>query len=945
MGESHSKSEPLYANKDFSQSCGNVMYKSYIEQPLWGKIFAFAPVGLTIAGLDGFYREVNPSFLRLTGYSEQEIKRQKILDITHPDDIPQNSYLLNQILTDQIKDYQFEKRMIRKDGEIVWVRNTVALSRDERGIPLNIITVTEDITERRLAEQTLRSSEARLRATFNYTSVGISLISLGLGFEDVNPALGKMLGYTQAELLTLSIRDVTHPDYRAREVKGCQELLTSEVPFFSINKKCLRKDGSVFWVQNTVSIIRDDEGNPINFAAVTEDTTSRILAEESYHRSQEKLALAVSVSKVGFFNWEVKHDRVEFSKQMAEDFGISGEPLTLAELVSIVHFDDQLILAKMIRQHLNGEEAAPLECRILRKDGTVLWVEIKGHVTFDEYGDPIRFFGTSLDISERRRIDEVLRNGEEKVRVAEERVRLAIEAARIGVWDYSLTTKSLTLSEPACEILYFDKIASINIDALLNGVHPQDREQVQTTVEKAVKPEHRGNFTLTTRFIVANHQVRWIKLVGKTLYETKEDRSERQAVRLLGALLDVTEQVQMEEELKAAKNSAEVANATKSEFLANMSHEIRTPLSAILGFSDLMLDNHSSLKEREHYLRTIIRNGRTLMHIIDDILDLSKVEAGRLDLEKVNIPFYRFLEDVTDLFRENARSKDIAVELQIDAGVPTLISSDPTRLRQILINLIGNAIKFTELGGVTIKAISFVDSAGQQQITISIHDTGIGLTEEQSNRLFQPFTQADNSTTRRFGGTGLGLYLAKRLALALRGDITLLNGKPMEGCTFQLTFAFEKPKAYLPQETSDFERVNFDQPALKGLKILVAEDAFDNQLLIHTILSGCGAKVEVANNGLEAVYMASHSDFDIILMDLQMPKMDGYEATETLRRQGYQKPILALTAHAMIEERQRTRRAGCDAHLTKPLNPKELVDTILSFIQMRYPFGSEAIHF
>jgi CheY-like chemotaxis protein/anti-sigma regulatory factor (Ser/Thr protein kinase) len=298
------------------------------------------------------------------------------------------------------------------------------------------------------------------------------------------------------------------------------------------------------------------------------------------------------------------------------------------------------------------------------------------------------------------------------------------------------------------------------------------------------------------------------------------------------------------------------------------------------------------------------------------------------------------MEEVTDLFREKARVKDIYITLDVAETVPIVVSSDPTRLRQILINLIGNAVKFTDSGGVTVKVESFFDSRKQLHLSIQVEDTGIGLTEEQQKRIFQPFTQADNSTTRRFGGTGLGLYLAKRLAMALNGDIELKNCGLGHGCTFQLQFVAEMPKAYLAHEVFDQERVRFEESPLRGLNILVAEDAFDNQLLIETILIGCGAKVVLANNGLDAVYKASHDNFDIVLMDLQMPKMDGYEATETLRRQGYVKPILALTAHAMVEERQRTRRAGCDAHLTKPLDPKDLVDKIVTFVRKPYPYFS-----
>ncbi|MBC7533780.1 MAG: PAS domain S-box protein [Oligoflexus sp.] len=911
-------------------------HKNSTDPTLWSKVFAFAPVGVAIVGLNGYYKEANPAFLRLTGYTESELKKFHILDITHEDDIAQNKYLLEKLVKSELKNFRFEKRIIAKTAEIVWVRNTVALCRDEEDRPVNIVTVSEDITEQRQAEITIRNAEARLRATVTYTSVGISLMDLDLNFEDVNPAMCRMLGYKREELLKLNVTDVTHLDYRDAVSQSCQELLTSDTTFVRINKKCIRNDGSYFWAQNTLSIIKDENSKPINFVAVTEDTTSRVLAEQGLHRSQEKLALALCVSKVGFFNWDIFGDKVEFSKQVAEDFGLDGEPINLQGLLDIIHPDDRVKLSDMIQEFLKGDETGPKECRVLRPDGEIVWVDLKGHMTFDSDGRPLRFFGTSINITERKRIEDELRSGEERLRIFEERMRLATEAAKIGVWDLNPCTQALALSERAREILRLDSNGCSHSIKILRNILPEDRPLVKKSYREAMVPKGPGIFNVTNRFVTRNKSIRWLHSIGRTHFQGEGE--ERRAVRLLGTILDVTEQVQMEEALKAAKNAAEVANATKSAFLANMSHEIRTPLSAILGFSDLLLDNHYTVEEREHYLKTIIRNGRTLMHIIDDILDLSKVEAGHLDLEKVNIPFYKFMEEITDLFREKARSKDIFIELQVEECVPTLISSDPTRLRQILINLIGNAVKFTDIGGITVKVGSKFDEDNLLHLIISVHDTGIGLTEEQIQRIFKPFTQADNSTTRRFGGTGLGLYLAKRFALALGGDITLSDCNLGQGCTFELNFVAEMAKPYLGHEVFDQDRLNIEDMPLEGLKILVAEDAFDNQLLIHTILTGCGASVEIANNGLEAVYKASHGDFDIVLMDLQMPKMDGYEATESLRRQGYSKPILALTAHAMVEERQKTRRAGCDAHLTKPLDPKKLIEKIIVYAKKPFPF-------
>lgn len=299
-------------------------------------------------------------------------------------------------------------------------------------------------------------------------------------------------------------------------------------------------------------------------------------------------------------------------------------------------------------------------------------------------------------------------------------------------------------------------------------------------------------------------------------------------------------------------------------------------------------------------------------------------------MEKVEFSFYQLVDDVTDIFRERTKSKGIYLRSNISEVVPTKIISDPTRLRQILINIIGNAVKFTQSGGVTIN-VKANNTETETNITINVQDTGIGLNEEQKEKLFVPFMQADNSTTRKFGGTGLGLALSSRLANALGGNIEIEKCIPGKGCTFIVTFtaALPQPEVIIA-DSEDRKSETYEQSSSERLplRILVADDAPDNQQLVRIILQRYGYTVEAAKNGLEAVKMALKGNFDLILMDIQMPLMDGYEATRQLRASGYKQPIIALTAHAMAEERARTIAAGCNGHLTKPLDKIELLRTI-----------------
>jgi signal transduction histidine kinase len=385
-------------------------------------------------------------------------------------------------------------------------------------------------------------------------------------------------------------------------------------------------------------------------------------------------------------------------------------------------------------------------------------------------------------------------------------------------------------------------------------------------------------------------------------------------------------------QLLQSKRAAESANVAKSNFLANMSHEIRTPLGVILGFSTMLKESGIGQTEREQYVETILRNGNALTKIIDDILDLAKVEAGQVEIEDIPFSLYDLMIEAIDIFKDKAKLKGIFLLLEIEKDVPTRICSDPTRIRQILINLVGNALKFTSEGGVRVCVGSAMGPKGILRITIDVKDSGIGLSEEQRAKLFQPFVQADNTTTRKFGGTGLGLVLSQKLSCALGGSLEITKCGVGEGCTFRTVFP-----ATVPKKKKKTPKLGQKSPkglrlTLQGLRILVADDSPDNLLLVSRILIKNGATVDTAPDGEFAVKMALAGSYDAALMDIQMPGLDGYGATAALLEKGYKPPIIALTAHAMAEERTRTELAGFAAHLTKPLDPKELVDTIKSLV-------------
>lgn len=397
------------------------------------------------------------------------------------------------------------------------------------------------------------------------------------------------------------------------------------------------------------------------------------------------------------------------------------------------------------------------------------------------------------------------------------------------------------------------------------------------------------------------------------------------------AIRDISDRKRAQEELRKAREVAEAASRSKSEFLANMSHEIRTPLAGILGFAEMIALYCNSSEERKSYLDKIRRCADTLTELINDILDLSKVEAGALKVELLSINTVSEIETVVGLFQHVAAEKHISFDVRYERPIPDWIISDPTRLRQILSNLLGNAIKFTDQGGVSLHV--FTDKKDSNRLCFAVKDSGVGLTPEQQTRLFQPFSQADSSTTRKFGGTGLGLALSRRLAKALDGELTLVDSARGKGSIFQLSIPIQ-PKGIVATETAAIEdpptgtEERASWPRLDNVRILVAEDNSDNQEMLNRFLGAQGAIVETASNGRTALNLAKGGTFHVILMDVQMPELDGYEVTKQLRKDNITTPIIALTAHAMNDEREKSFASGCNEFLTKPLNVKKLIYTV-----------------
>jgi PAS domain S-box-containing protein len=530
----------------------------------------------------------------------------------------------------------------------------------------------------------------------------------------------------------------------------------------------------------------------------------------------------------------------------------------------------------------------------------------------------------------------VLRDITEKRRGEQNQTRLAgiVEMSEDAILSFGMTGL-ITSWNRGAESLYGYPASEMIGESVCRLMPPEGLAELEQIFQNAAAKRQVGHF----------ETVRLAKNGSRILVSLSASHLSDSAGRVVGVSTiarDISQFKRVERELQSARDVAEAATRAKSEFLANVSHEVRTPLTAILGFAELLLGASISDSERLNYLMTVRRNGEHLLSVLDDVLDFSKIEAGKMTVELIATSPTQILHEVTSLMRVRAIDKGLELNLEYQTPIPVEVISDPTRLKQILLNLVSNAIKFTREGSVKILASCEGPKTAQPRLIIRILDTGIGMSQQELDGLFKPFAQADTSTTRRFGGTGLGLGICRPLALALGGEISVAT-TPGQGSCFSLTLKL--PPLSSMSMVSD---VLFSVPLRKGAtktaisrrlagSVLLAEDGPDNQLLIASILRKRGASVTVAENGRLAIdlCMAATRDekpYDLILMDMQMPEVDGHAATAYLRAKGYRGPIVALTANAMAGERERCLKSGCTDYMTKPIQMGSFLNLVVAYL-------------
>ncbi len=880
---------------------------------------------------------VNEGFTRTTGYELQEVAGKLIGSLFHCEQTEPKTHERLQQAIDVGIAFHGEMLNRRKDGQEYWSEVEFQPIFNDSQEVREYVVIARDITEQTIERR-------RLQSVFAAVSEGIVLQNTSGEIVECNIAAERILGLT---LNQLQGRTSMAPGGQAINEDG--SLLPNEQQPAMITLRTGKPvrtfvfgihtpQGTNRWISVNSEPIFDSSGKISSVVTSFADITP-------FREQSQRLHVIVGASKIGTWDWEIPTGRLVFNEHWAEMLGYELNELEphVSTLEKVLDPDQHSQACSVSQQHIAGEtEEYRNEIRLQRKNGSYAWVLTAGKIVSRlADGNPNRMVGIHLDITESKR-------NETQLKELTERYVAVTTGTSDGLWDWDCRSEYCWYSDRFWTLLGYPDGGPYPAPMLKSFNDHLNPEDINATWEAVRRHQIDGiEFDHECRLRHKNGEYRWFRGRGATQFD-----AHGRPIRMAGSIQDIHDLKSTQTSLIEANIRAEAANAAKSEFLANMSHEIRTPMTAILGFADLLLneiDAEIGIPTRVEYVDTIRRNGEHLLEIINDVLDISKIEAGKISMENVAVNPKTLVHEVVSMMSVKAHAKGLQLVVHCEPKVSAKIQTDPVRLRQILVNLIGNAIKFTESGSVTIKVCC---DAPKQNLHVAIQDTGIGLTDSQISRLFGAFEQADSTTTRKYGGTGLGLFISKRLAEMLGGRITVAScvGK---GSTFTASVA-TGPVSIDPipdhLATAKIEPVNSISNVgvakanlpLAGMRILLAEDGPDNQRLISLVLRKAGAEVQIAENGKLAIEMLTTDGtlngslihpcpFDLFLSDMQMPEMDGYTATRWLRAHGSEMPIVALTAHAMNDDIKLSIDAGCNAHATKPINKAALVAICLEW--------------
>lgn len=820
--------------------------------------------------------------------------------------------------------------------------------RDDEGRVTHLIPSAIDILDRKEAEAAVVESERKLQLGIDVAALTLAEVDYETDQIELSQEAARLYGFGD-HAVTVSRDDVHalfHPEDRDLMMSAIHHSLASiDNGEISHRHRIVLPGGEIRWLDIRKRVFYDESVSPpkpIRGTLVARDVTQEVQFQNQLHESRQRLTLAMESARMGAFEWQPDTDIAHWDDQWCDVIGIDRQSPRMGKtLFDLIHPDDVQHVKESLPYGTNDRKDYKVEFRVIRPDGQLRWLAASGTLIPGHDGQPARLVGLNWDITDQKVTAERIRQGEE-------RLRLALKSGEMAAWEW--TPSGSIWTEEVYEMLEIPLDQTASPELFFEHVHPEDVEGLRAAWSRATRGE--ASFEHEFRVIRNNGQIRWMVGVGEVVRNKKGE-----VVSLYGLNWDSTEEHLNAERLRESERAAVAASQSKSAFVANMSHEIRTPMTAILGYADLISDMIDDPEAIRH-LETIRRNGDYLLDIINDILDLSKIEAGKLDIENERFQPARLLEDVRSVMEVRASEGGLALEVEYVGKLPKLIQSDAKRLKQILINLVGNAIKFTRKGHVKISvrydartdnvpaaqknephltdSIDVTLCSARGFLHFDIVDTGIGMSDEQQDRLFKPFSQGDSTVSRHFGGTGLGLAISKRLAEMLGGEISMQSTEGV-GSTFTLTVDVG--------DVADVELVEFgagtvseaklpEPKRLEGLslqcRVLVVDDRRDIRFLSRRLLTKAGATVDECEDGQVAVdFMKDCLGKDncpaLVLLDMQMPNLDGYQTARILRSLGYKGPIIALTADAMQGDMNECLEAGCNDYLSKPIDGERLI--------------------